>query len=356
MIRNNEGTIGSYSVKDIKKFMSQLTKFSMVGLFNTGLNYLLYSTQVFIGIHYIVANAIAWGIGVFVSYLLNSKLVFSAKLSRESVIKTYVVYGISFSVTTVGLYILIDLLSVSEYLAPLIMLVFTIPFNFLAMKFWAIGKKPVKLIVFDLDGTLFETHPGMLSSIQSVLLYNGLDKPDDVFKEKLMSGVPSSMLLKECYNLTENRLRKIVQEYRGHYQQFGAYECKPYPGIKQLLMKLSRSGQRMAIASLKREEVLNEIVGDKGVEEFFDVVVGNDFDCSLTKDVILKTVIEEMGFSADDTILIGDSYYDYDAARVIGCEFIGVTYGYGFSDEERNRLQRVTFVDDVKGIEEQLKI
>ncbi len=352
-IFNNKKIFG-YSFIELCGIAIEFIKFSMVGVFNTVLNYLLYSTQLYLGVHYFIANAVAWGIGVFVSYLLNSKFVFSTAPSRSAAIKTYIVYGISFSVTSLGLFLLIDLLSVSAYIAPIIMLLFSIPFNFLAMKYWAISKKTKKLVVFDLDGTLFATDSGISSSIESVLVYNGLGKPDEDLCSRLVDGVPSAILLKEKYILTEARLRKIVKEYRNHYQQFGIYECTPYPCIEQLLIKLKRKGFKLAVASLKNEDTLIELLENKGVAGYFDTIIGNDSECTLSKESVLKTAIKKVGFTAKDSYLVGDSYYDYDAARVVGCEFIGVTYGYGFCEEEITRLSDVIFVDDVKGIEGQL--
>ncbi len=351
-----EEKIAGFSICEIRRFILQLLRFFVVGVFNTGLNYLLYSTQIYLGVHYLLANAIAWGIGVFISYLLNAKFVFSVKTKGLAVVKTYVVYATSFGVTSLGLIVLIDYLAVSEYLAPIIMLLFSIPFNFFAMKFWAIGKREKKLVIFDLDGTLFATDPGIRSSIESIMVYNGLGKPDEDFVNRITTGSPSYILLKEKYNLTESRLRKIVMEYREHYQQFGIYECIPYPGIEQLLIRLERAGFKLAIASLKTEEALLELVENKGLLQYFDTIIGNDKECTYTKEKIMRDAMSAIGFECENTTIVGDSYMDYDAARVIGCSFIGVTYGYGFSDEEISRLDGVTFVNDTKNVGDMLGI
>ncbi len=356
MNRNEEEKIAGFTVSEIYRFIVQFIKFAMVGVFNTGLNYMLYSTQVYLGVHYLVANAIAWGIGVFISYLLNAKFVFSVRAKGSAMIKTYIVYGISFAATSLGLIVLIDYLNVSEYIAPIIMLIFTIPFNFFAMRFWAIGKREKKLVIFDLDGTLFATDPGICSSIESVLVYNGLGKPDEDLKNKMIAGSPSYIVLKEKYNITESRLKKIVMEYRTHYQQFGIFECTPYPGIEQLIIKLKRSGFKLAIASLKTEVALLELLDNKGLGHYFDTIIGNNTECTLSKEKVMNDAISNVGFEAENTYIVGDSYMDYDASRKIGCSFIGVTYGYGFTDEEIRRLDGVTFVNDTRGIGDKLGI
>ncbi len=334
----------------------QFAKFAIVGLFNTALNYLIYSTFVFFGLHYLLSNTIAWGIGILISYLLNAKFVFTTPAKASSMVKTYAVYGVSYLVTQLGLVLLVDFLLISEFLAPLIMLLFSIPFNFLAMKFWAMRKTTEKLIVFDLDGTLFATHPGITSSMEAVLSDNGLKKPDEQMLEDLLRGGSTAMLIKNMYGLPEEEIRKVIREYRMHYLQFGIYNCKPYTGIPELLDKIQSKNYMIAIASLKREAVLKELVELKGFASYFKLIIGNDDACTLTKAQILKKIMSDLGAAPKNTVMVGDSYYDYDAAREVGCRFIGVTYGYGFCKEEIIRLDQVNFVENIDKLEEQLKL
>ncbi len=332
----------------------QFIKFSIVGLFNTGLNYIIYSSLVFVGLHYLLSNTVAWAIGILVSYLLNTKLVFNTTAKKSAMAKTYVVYGVSYLVTQIGMVVLVDFINLSEFLAPLVMLLFSVPFNFFSMKYWAIGINTRRLVVFDLDGTLFATHPGITSSMEAVLIDNGLQKPNEKMLEELLLGGSTAMLIKNNYGLAADDIRRVIREYRLHYLQFGIYNCKPYDGISDLLETLYNKNCMIAIASLKRENVLKELVELKGFANYFDLIVGNNDDCTITKAQMLRTIADTLNASPDNTTMVGDSYYDYDAAKMLGCDFIGVTYGYGFNAEEISRLNDVTFVDSVDGVGERL--
>lgn len=116
----------------------QFVKFGMIGLFNTFFGYGLYILflKVF-GIFYPISQALSWIIGILVSYLLNSYFVFTGKKPLSSILKTYIVYGISFFIAMVCGRIWVEVLHLPDVFVPLVPLVITIPLNFFAIKFWA---------------------------------------------------------------------------------------------------------------------------------------------------------------------------------------------------------------------------
>lgn len=124
----------------MKKLIKQFVGFGLVGVTNTLISLLIYYVLVYFGCHYILANCFGFIGGVINSYFLNSRLVFKNKAeknSKKAFIKVTISYGISFGISTVLMYIMVDKLNISEYIAPLIRLVVTVPINFVLNKLWA---------------------------------------------------------------------------------------------------------------------------------------------------------------------------------------------------------------------------
>lgn len=116
----------------------QFIKFCIVGISNTAIGLGTYYLFLWMGFHYIIANVLSWIISVFNAFYWNNKYVFDSKSSWiKSLYKTYVSYGVSFILGVVLIYVLVEWIKISEIIAPLVILIITIPLNFLMNKFWA---------------------------------------------------------------------------------------------------------------------------------------------------------------------------------------------------------------------------
>ena len=130
----------------------QFIKFGIVGLSNTGLSYLIYTVVLLVlkrfsllqEVDYFVAQFFGFVISVLWSFWWNNKFVFTEQPDEQycvvkALVKTYLSYGFSgLLLSSILLYIWVDLCKVSEFLAPLINLVITVPLNFVLNKFWAL--------------------------------------------------------------------------------------------------------------------------------------------------------------------------------------------------------------------------
>lgn len=123
----------------IGTIFKQFIGFGIVGIFNTIISLGIYYSLIYIGIHYILANSIGFFISVLNAFYWNNKFVF--KKTQEGtvkpLIKTFIVYGSTFILSTVLLYIMIEYVKISQIIAPIINLIITIPLNFVLNKFWA---------------------------------------------------------------------------------------------------------------------------------------------------------------------------------------------------------------------------
>lgn len=126
------------SLLNSKGGIIQFIKFGIVGLSNTAIGLGSYYLFLWLGWHYMLANVMSWIISVFNAFYWNSKYVFNTGSSwLRALFRTYVSYGFSFILGAVVLYVLVEWCGISDVIAPLLVLIITIPLNFVLNKFWA---------------------------------------------------------------------------------------------------------------------------------------------------------------------------------------------------------------------------
>lgn len=130
-----------YKLKPLWQFL----QFSLVGLTNTIISYVIYATLVWMGMYYLLASVLSFIVSVLNSFYWNDKYVFREEKEGRSVwttlIKTFISYSLTgLIVSNILLYIWIDIFEISCYIAPIINLVITVPLNFILNKNWAFKK------------------------------------------------------------------------------------------------------------------------------------------------------------------------------------------------------------------------
>lgn len=134
---------------NLVKTFWQFIKFGMVGASNTLISLVIYYIGLYLNVHYVLSNVLGFIAGTLNAYYWNNKYVFKKEEGEErstakSVTKVFISYGISLGLSTVLLVLWVDVLHISERIAPLLNLCVTIPLNFVMNKFWAFraeGKK-----------------------------------------------------------------------------------------------------------------------------------------------------------------------------------------------------------------------
>lgn len=132
--------------KEWFQLLVQFIKFGIVGLSNTLISYVVYLAGVRLGMHYLLASVLGFVISVLNSFYWNNKYVFLQGDAERNLfltlIKTFLAYASTGLVlANILLYIWVDILGVSEYLAPIINLAITVPLNFVINKLWAFRNK-----------------------------------------------------------------------------------------------------------------------------------------------------------------------------------------------------------------------
>ncbi len=205
---------------------------------------------------------------------------------------------------------------------------------------------PYTYLLFDLDGTISESAPGILRSVRYGLEAVGIHETDE---EKLATfiGPPLNTQMKKLYDMSDEDIVTAVMKFRELYESSALYDCKPYEGIEALLQDARAAGCYLAVASSKPEPFVKEIIKHFGFTDLFHVICGSDPKNEFKRGTnfnqkawTIETALsrfEALGASKEDlathTVMIGDTGYDADGAAQMHLPCIGVTYGYGSREE-----------------------
>ncbi len=147
IVKKLQDKFNVHSKKDFFALVWQFIKFGIVGFSNTLISLAVYYILVFFGWNYLLANTMGFLISVCNAFFWNYRYVFKDKTETsipKSFSKVFITYGISYLVSTFLIWLMVDILHISEWLAPLIRLVVTVPLNFVLNKLWAFRKREKK--------------------------------------------------------------------------------------------------------------------------------------------------------------------------------------------------------------------
>lgn len=205
-------------------------------------------------------------------------------------------------------------------------------------------------IIFDLDGTVWDSEPGIVASIRATLDHFGLPTPSDAELRALL-GPPLMAMLAEL-GVPAERLDEGRVVYRDHYRRHGELDCAPYDGMPELLDELRGRGHRLATATSKGAEVAIRMLEHFGLAHRFDAIEGASMtSASHSKADIVAAALARLGAGPHPApgVMVGDRRYDVEGGRRHGLVTIGVTWGYG-SREELERAGADHVVDDVEAL------
>ena len=213
----------------------------------------------------------------------------------------------------------------------------------------------IKVLLFDLDGTLTESGEGIIRSVQYALDKFGIVE-NDMEKLRRFVGPPLVDSFMKHYGFTHENALKAVDIYRERFGKVGIFENALYPGADQMLAKLKEAGFMLAVASSKPEHYVQQILEYFKISEYFDEVVGATMDEKRTsKTEVLEEVLRrlELHEQKEEILMVGDTELDIRGAKDHGIESVAVTYGYG--DLEKMRAEEpLKIVDSVEELEKYL--
>ena len=198
-------------------------------------------------------------------------------------------------------------------------------------------KKP---IIFDYDGTLADTSPGIRYCYNATASSMGFAPR---LNRKDFLGVIGASLeegfLRLWPDMPQRLLPHAVANYRMLYAKKGKDLPAPlYDGVEQVLLQLKRMGVLLAVATLKHEQFIYDMLRANQIAGLFDAVCA--YKGREKKSDLLKAACRCTNIHPEKSLLVGDSAFDGQGAQSIPMDFVAALYGWGFQDETEASFYR----------------
>jgi len=191
---------------------------------------------------------------------------------------------------------------------------------------------PVSLI-FDLDGTLFDTAPGLMQTMNALLARRDCAPLilDDI-KAQLSFGARAIMkcaMARSGLVVSKEDIEALFREFISHYTAIMAQSSTPYPGLTKALGNLERSGFLMGVCTNRFEKSATDLINALGLGKQFGAIIGQDtIGIAKPDPAPVFETLHRMGGAAARAVFIGDSKVDVAAARAAKLPVIAVSFGY----------------------------
>lgn len=191
--------------------------------------------------------------------------------------------------------------------------------------------KPI--LVFDLDGTLADTAPDLLHSLNHCLVLDGME-PADPLALRTYVGHGARVMIERAFearqrHLAPAKLDALQAEFLVHYVANMPGKTKLYPGVLSVLEHYTAQGFILAVCTNKMEEMSVRLLQGLGVADKFAAICGSDTFAFRKPDPRhLFETIKMAGGDAARAVMFGDSRTDIDTAKAAGIPVIAVDFGY----------------------------
>lgn len=196
-------------------------------------------------------------------------------------------------------------------------------------------KSKYKVVLFDLDGTLTDSGPGVMDSVRQTLEYLKKPVPPKATLRRFI-GPPLYSSFTVLCGMQPKEAEEGIEYFRSVYNVTGVYNNSVYPGIPDVLGALREAGAAVAVATSKPESMAKLVLEHFGLAPYFDIVAAADeSDKGGGKEELILPALEQAGCAPSDAVMVGDTKFDAAGARKAGTDFVGVLYGFGTEEEMR---------------------
>jgi phosphoglycolate phosphatase len=192
--------------------------------------------------------------------------------------------------------------------------------------------RSIRLVIFDLDGTLIDSRLDLINSVNAMLRHvKHPELPGEVVASYVGDGAP--MLVRRALGdpEDENFFRNALDYFLSYYREHKLDHTVVYEGIPEALKRIQANGaaRKLAVLSNKPVNPSRAIVEALGLAPFFvRVYGGNSFETKKPDPLGVRTLLQETGTSPENAMIVGDSSVDVLTGRNAGIATCGVTYGF----------------------------
>ncbi|MEA2987505.1 MAG: phosphoglycolate phosphatase [Alphaproteobacteria bacterium] len=187
-------------------------------------------------------------------------------------------------------------------------------------------------VVFDLDGTLIDTAPDLVATLNVIFGREGLPPVAYAPARNMVGGGARVMIergLKAEGRLPAVEVDRLVRDFIAHYAEHIADRSRPFEGVEAALDALAGNGCRLAICTNKLEWLSVRLLAALGLSGRFAAICGADtFAVAKPDPEILRATIARAGGIAAHAVMVGDSITDIATARAAGVPVLAVDFGY----------------------------
>jgi phosphoglycolate phosphatase len=192
---------------------------------------------------------------------------------------------------------------------------------------------PAPTIVFDLDGTLVDTAPDLIDTLNVVFAREGMPAVPYQTARNLIGGGAKAMIARGLAvgraAVPTAKLERMFADFLAHYAEHIADRSRPFPGLTDALDALAFDGSLLAVCTNKFEGLSRQLLGELKLLSRFAAVCGQDtFGVQKPDPEALWRTIAAAGGNPRNAIMVGDSATDIRTARAAGVPVIAVDFGY----------------------------
>lgn len=190
-----------------------------------------------------------------------------------------------------------------------------------------------KLAIFDFDGTLVDSAPGIVQCMKELIAELGY--PGELLEQwSQMVGIPLLHQMEKLFPEKDSAFHEeLATLYRRKYDGRVIDICPPFPGLQDMLEQLRARDMFVTIATSKRRHLVEEVLVHHDLTKYFNLIVGaQDVSNHKPHPESVHITLNSLKVDPSEVVVIGDSTYDLDMARNAGVDAIGVTTGVHTSE------------------------
>ncbi len=187
-----------------------------------------------------------------------------------------------------------------------------------------------KYLFFDFDGTICDTSEGIYKTFREVFPHYGLDVDESLYHRYI--GPPLSDTF-YSYFKDKDKAYEAVALFRSIYTTKYIGTTKLYDGIEESFRALSAAGFKVCVATCKKHEEAVGLLRKFGIYDCVTFTSGLCYNVRETKKEVLEYALENLGATADECVMIGDTDFDVDGAAQCGMDCIVCKWGFGDYDK-----------------------